>query len=134
MQIPSDVVPGNYFLGAIADIDGEVPAEGSETNNAASTPILIAQPDLVVTVLTAPATAGAGLTITVSSTVKNQATAAVSAGASTLAFYLSADTTFDPATSGWQRRGPSERWPRTRSRPARRRSPSRPRPRRDPTS
>jgi subtilase family serine protease len=96
VQIPSDVVPGNYFLGAIADIDDEVPAEGSETNNAASTPILIAQSDLVVTVLTAPATAGAGLTITVSSTVKNQATAAVTAAASTLAFYLSPDSTFDP--------------------------------------
>ena len=90
------MVPGNYFLGAIADIDNEVPAEGSEANNAASTPILIAQPDLVVTVLTAPATAGAGLTITVSGTVKNQATAAVTAAASTLAFYLSTDNTFDP--------------------------------------
>ena len=96
VQIPSDVTPGNYFLGAIADIDYEVPAEGNETNNAASTPIVIAQPDLAVTVLTAPATAGAGLTITVNSTVKNQATAAVTAAASTLAFYLSTDNTFDP--------------------------------------
>ena len=96
VQIPSDVVPGNYFLGAIADIDNEVPAEGSEANNAASTPILIAQADLAVAVLTAPATAGAGLTITVNSTVKNQATAAVTAAASTLAFYLSPDNTFDP--------------------------------------
>src|SRR4030095_8161098 len=60
VQIPSDVVPGNYFLGAIADIDNEVPSEGSETNNAASTPIVIAKPDLNVTVLSAPATPGAG--------------------------------------------------------------------------
>ena len=56
---------------------------------------MIAKPDLVVTVLTAPATAGAGLSITVNSTVKNQATAAVTAAASTLAFYLSTDATFD---------------------------------------
>ncbi len=96
VQIPSDVTPGNYFLGAIADIDNEVPAEGNENNNAASTPIVIAKPDLVVTVLTAPATAGAGLAITINSTVKNQATAAVTAAASTLAFYLSADAIFDP--------------------------------------
>jgi subtilase family serine protease len=96
VQIPSDVVPGNYFLGAIADIDNEVPSEGSETNNAASTPIVIAKPDLTVTVLTAPATAGAGRMITVNSTVKNQATVAVSAAASTLAFYLSADNVFGP--------------------------------------
>ena len=94
VQIPSDVNPGNYFLGGIADVDGEV-AEGNENNNAASTPILIAKPDLVVTVLTAPATAGAGLSITVNSTVKNQASAAVTAAASTLAFYLSTDATFD---------------------------------------
>jgi subtilase family serine protease len=56
---------------------------------------VIAKPDLVVTVLTAPATAGAGLQITVNSTVKNQATTAVTAAASTLAFYLSTDATFD---------------------------------------
>src|SRR5262249_47588196 len=88
------VTPGNYFLGAIADVDGEV-AEGNETNNAASTPIIIGKPDLVVTALTAPTMAGAGLTITVNSTVKNQPSAAVSAAASTLAFYLSTDATFD---------------------------------------
>ena len=94
VQIPSDVTPGNYFLGGIADVDCEV-AEGNENNNAASTPIVIAKPDLVVTVLTAPASAGAGLSITVNSTVKNQASAAVTAAASTLAFYLSTDATFD---------------------------------------
>src|SRR6185295_3865508 len=95
VQIPSDVTPGNYFLGAIADLDFEV-TEGNETNNAASTAIVIAKPDLAVTVLTVPATAGSGQTISVNSTVKNQATAAISAGASTLAFYLSNDNTFDP--------------------------------------
>ena len=31
VQIPSDVTPGNYFLGAIADIDNEVPTEGTRT-------------------------------------------------------------------------------------------------------
>ena len=96
VPIPGDVTVGNYFIGAIADIDNEVPGEGSETNNSRSTPIVIAKPDLVVTALTAPATAGAGLSITVNSTVKNQATAAVTAAASTLAFYLSTDATFDP--------------------------------------
>ncbi|HXU84469.1 MAG TPA: CARDB domain-containing protein [Verrucomicrobiae bacterium] len=89
--IPADVPPGNYFLGAIADIDNEVDEVVGEGNNAASTPVVIAKPDLVVTALTAPATAGAGRQIVVSSTVKNQAAAAVAAQPSTLAFYLSTD-------------------------------------------
>ena len=92
--IPADVVPGRYFLGAIADSDNEVFEVGAEGNNAASTPIEIARPDLVVTALTAPTTAGAGLPITINATVKNQAMAAITAPASTLAFYLSSDAAF----------------------------------------
>ena len=102
--IPADVSPGSYFVGAIADIDNEVNEATAEGNNAASTPIAIAKPDLVVTALSAPTTAGAGRTITVSSTVKNQATAAISAPSSTLAFYLSAD-----AVSGGDVRLPETR-------------------------
>jgi subtilase family serine protease len=92
--IPADVAPGSYFLGAIADSDNEVFEIDAEGNNAASTPIVIARPDLVVTALTAPTTAGAGLPITVNATVRNQATAAITAPASTLAFYLSGDAAF----------------------------------------
>ena len=95
VQIPSDVTPGQLLPGRHRRHRLRSAAEGNENNNAASTPIVIAKPDLVVTVLTAPATAGAGLSITVNSTVKNQATAAVTAAASTLAFYLSTDATFD---------------------------------------
>lgn len=92
--IPADVAPGSYFLGAIADSDNEVFEIGAEGNNAASTPIVIARPDLVVAALTAPTTAGAGRAITVNATVRNQATAVITAPASTLAFYLSGDATF----------------------------------------
>ncbi len=92
--IPADVAPGSYFLGAIADIGHEVNEVGGESNNAASTAIVVARPDLVVATLTAPATVGAGLPIAINTTVKNQATAAVTAPGSTLAFYLSADAVF----------------------------------------
>jgi subtilase family serine protease len=99
VQIPADVAPGTYFLGAIADIDDEVDegTSGAEDNNtrAAASSILIAKPDLTVTALTAPATAGTGLTISATSTVSNPAAANITAPESTLAFYLSADAVLD---------------------------------------
>ena len=50
-------------------------------------------PDLVVSALTVPTTGGAGLTINVSATTKNQGSG--SAAASTTRYYLSANTTVD---------------------------------------
>lgn len=98
VPIPPDVAPGTYFIGAIADIGDEVFESSLENNNAraADAPILIARSDLIVTALTAPRTAGAGLTISAGTTVKNQTPVSVTAGASTLAFYLSTDNVFDP--------------------------------------
>ena len=55
------------------------------------------RPDLVVSALTAPTRAGAGQTIAVSNTVKNQSTVSA-AGASDVALYLSTDAVIDPAT------------------------------------
>jgi len=91
VPIPADVAAGTYFIGAIADVDNEVDEGAGESNNTAATAILIARPDLVVTALKAPARAGAGFSVRVNSTVKNQATAPVTAPPSTLAFYLSTD-------------------------------------------
>jgi subtilase family serine protease/subtilisin family serine protease len=52
-------------------------------------------PDLVVTTLTVPATAGAGLPVTVTDTTRNQG--AAPSEASSTAFYLSSNPTFDAA-------------------------------------
>jgi subtilase family serine protease len=52
-------------------------------------------PDLTVPALSVPVVAGAGVTISIDDTTRNQGP--VTAGASTTAFYLSANTLFDPS-------------------------------------
>ena len=91
LSIPSTTSVGTYFLLAVADAN-KVVSEIDETNNVKNSPLRIG-PDLVVSAFSTPLTVGAGTTITVSTTSKNQGGAA--AGASTTKFYLSANTIFD---------------------------------------
>src|SRR6185369_15449583 len=72
-----NVTPGNYFLVVETDSTFAV-NESNESNNRTGTgvsiPITIQKPDLVPTVVTGPATAATGSTITVGWTVQNQDT------------------------------------------------------------
>ena len=110
VTIPAAVTPGAYYIVAKADADGVAP-ETSETNNTYARAIQIGS-DLVVSAMTAPATAGAGSTIVVSDTTANQGGAG--AAASVTRFYFSANSTLDggdlllssahvvPDLSGWR--------------------------------
>ena len=92
VQIPEDTATGTWFLFAKADANEEV-AETSETNNASFATAIKIGPDLTMSGLTAPATAAAGTTISVTETTRN--TGGGNAAASTTRFYLSTNFTFD---------------------------------------
>ncbi len=81
------VAPGTWYLIASAD-DGRTITETTETNNTRAVTVLVG-PDLSIATFTAPFTAPAGSTVTISATVKN--IGAADAGASVLRFYLSTD-------------------------------------------
>src|SRR5262249_10278518 len=89
VTLPADVVPGRYFIGAVADV-GNVNGELDEGNNAlVSSGFDIGGPDLVVTDVDGPFTATPGQPISVAVTVKNQAPPPGAAAASRAAVYLS---------------------------------------------
>jgi hypothetical protein len=90
VTLPITMAVGSYYLLARADANGVVP-ETNETNNT-KTKALSLGPDLVVSALSAPVSGGAGTPITVTDTAKNQGGSA--AGASTMKFYLSTNTSF----------------------------------------
>ncbi len=95
VQIPATTAVGTYYVIARADWNDAV-TETQETNNTrASLAIVIAGPDLIVTALSAPATAAPGGLVSVSDTTKNNGGG--SAAASLIAFYLSADGAWDGA-------------------------------------
>jgi subtilase family serine protease len=83
LTIPAATATGTYYLIASADGAGIV-AETTETNNANVKSIKIG-PDLVVSAVTAPPTAGAGRTITAGDTTTPRRGGA---GASATGFYL----------------------------------------------
>jgi subtilase family serine protease len=87
-------VEGTYKIWAQVDTFNAV-AETNETNNTKSKSITVKplNPDLIVSSLAAPSKGGAGKTITVSDTTKNQGLG--NAVASTTKFYLSTNSTFD---------------------------------------
>ena len=89
--IPADTAVGSYFIVARADAD-DVVGETVETNNTAAGSVQVGA-DLTISALTVPATAGAGLAITVSDTTRNQGSGP--AQASTTTFFLSTDTGLD---------------------------------------
>jgi subtilisin family serine protease/subtilase family serine protease len=85
LQIPASVAAGAYYLVAKADWADAAP-ESLESNNTRLVNLHIG-PDMAVTVLTPPASAPAGSTMTVSDTTKNQGPEAVPA--TLTRFYLS---------------------------------------------
>ncbi|MBI5408189.1 MAG: hypothetical protein HZA14_02350 [Nitrospirae bacterium] len=91
VTIPSGTTGGTYYLIARADANNAV-AESSETNNNKSKTIKIG-PDLIVSSITAPASASQGATITITTTTKNNGAGA--ADESTTRLYLSTNTTYD---------------------------------------
>jgi subtilase family serine protease len=91
LTIPSGTPGGSYYIIAKADGNGVIP-ETSETNNTKSKSIKIG-PDLIVSLITAPASAARGTTISITDTTKNQGGG--DAVASTTKLYLSTNTTWD---------------------------------------
>ena len=100
--LPPDLAPGYYYVIAKADADG-VESETQESNNATARLVTVG-PDLVVSALSAPASAGAGSVVALAITVKNQGGGA--AAASLARFYLSAnalwETTDTPLPGGFE--------------------------------
>jgi subtilase family serine protease len=91
VTLPQDMAVGTWYLIAKADGTGVVP-ETSENNNTSARSIRIGA-DLVISIMSAPTSAGAGQSITVSDTTKNQGGG--TAGASATSFYLSSNGTLD---------------------------------------
>ena len=85
------VAAGTYYIIARAD-DDNVVVESKETNNTLSRSVAIG-PDLAVTAFTAPATGGAGASLTVTDSTTNQGGG--STGPTTTRFYLSANNVLD---------------------------------------
>jgi subtilase family serine protease len=100
ITVPANLVPGDYYLSALADAGGTV-IELDETNNGRTAPALVTvalyRPDLRLTALTGPAGGVVvnGRSMVVSSTVRNFGKSP--AGAFRIAFYLSTDATLDVA-------------------------------------
>src|SRR4029450_2741469 len=100
VTLPDSLSAGSYFLFAKADAPEEL-LELSEFNNLRATTVAIG-PDLVVTTLTAPATAAPGGTVAVTDTTANQG--ASPAGASMTRYFLSTNATLEPADTPLQAR------------------------------
>jgi len=101
LTIPIGTAAGQYWIVAKADGPGTI-SESVETNNIRFALVKIG-PDLAITAMTAPATAGPGTTILVNETTKNQG--AGSAGASSTRYYLSANFSFEPGDTPLESRG-----------------------------
>ena len=93
LTIPAGTATGNYYVLARADADASN-AESNETNNVRADSIHIGPPDLVVSAVAAPALGGAGQSVTVTDTTRNQAGTGP-APASITRFYLSRDAVLD---------------------------------------
>jgi subtilase family serine protease len=100
VTLPESLSAGSYFLFAKADAPEQL-LELSEFNNIRATTVAIG-PDLVVTTLTAPATAAPGGTLVVTDTTANQG--ASPAGASATRYFLSTNATFDTGDTPLQAR------------------------------
>jgi subtilisin family serine protease/uncharacterized membrane protein len=89
--IPASLPTGTYFLFAKADADNVVP-ETQESNNTSARTIQIGS-DLMISSITLPAKAGAGLPLTIGETTTNQG--AATTPPTVTRFYLSANLTLD---------------------------------------
>ena len=93
LTIPAGTPAGTYYIIAKADADGAV-AETQEGNNTFARSVQIG-PDLAISALTVPATAGPGAGVVVTDTTRNQG--ADTAGPSTTRFYFSTNVVLDVA-------------------------------------
>jgi len=91
VTVPSGACSGTFYIIAKADADNLI-AETKETNNTKYKSIKTG-PDLIVSAVTAPLTSGAGKTITVGDTTKNQG--GCPAVASTTKLYFSTNSIWD---------------------------------------
>ena len=92
VTVPTSTTAGYYYI--IAKADGnDLIAETSEANNTKYSTTIKIGPDLTISALTAPSTAGAGTSISVTDTTKNSG--AGEAGPTTTSFYLSTNYTLD---------------------------------------
>jgi len=91
LTLPADTPSGTYYVLARAD-DAASVAETSETNNTRAAATAVG-PDLVVALLSVPATAKAGSSISVNDTTKNSGGG--TAGVSQTRFYLSINGVLD---------------------------------------
>jgi subtilase family serine protease len=91
--IPVGTATGSYYVIARADAGSLVP-ETNENNNTRSVVVAVG-PDLTVSALAVPTTLGAGQSLSVTDTTRNQG--AGLAAASTTTFYLSSNTVLDAA-------------------------------------
>jgi subtilisin family serine protease/subtilase family serine protease len=92
LQIPATTGPGNYYVIARADWNSGVP-ETSESNNNRTSGVIKIGGDLILSTLSAPSTAMANGSITVTDATRNQGAAPVPQSAT--GFYLSPDSGFD---------------------------------------
>ena len=94
LHVPASLAAGSYYVIAKADYQDAL-TESSESNNVRANGVVRIGPDLVITAITAPTTAVAGGTFTISETTKNQG--AGGAGTSVTRFYLSLNASLEPA-------------------------------------
>ncbi|MEO5898479.1 MAG: CARDB domain-containing protein [Vicinamibacterales bacterium] len=92
VTIPATAVTGTYYIIARADSGGAIP-ESTEANNTRFSAAVSVGPDLALTATATPATAGAGGTLTIADTTRNQGS--VLAGPTATAFYLSTNALLD---------------------------------------
>jgi subtilase family serine protease len=92
VTVPANTVTGTYYVLARADNANTI-AESQELNNVKFSTAIRVGPDLVVSSFTPPAAAGAGATISLGDTTKNDGS--VSSEPSRTAFYLSANALLD---------------------------------------
>ena len=91
VTVPANACSGTFYIIAKADADYVIP-ETNENNNTKYKSIKTG-PDLIVSAVTAPTTSGAGKTITVGDTTKNNG--GCLAGASTTKLYFSINSAWD---------------------------------------
>lgn len=91
VTVPVSACAGTFYIIAAADAGNSI-AETNETNNTKNKSIKTGV-DLIVSAVTAPAAGGAGQTISVSDTTKNNG--GCPAGASTTKYYFSTNSTWD---------------------------------------
>jgi subtilase family serine protease len=94
LVLPSGLAPGLYYIVASADQLNTV-VESQETNNLRTSGAINIGPDLATSGVSAPAVAGAGSSLAITETTKNQGGGST-VSPTTTAFYLSADTALGP--------------------------------------